>query len=111
MPQPRSLGNVARTVLETIASHLAANEDDDIEIVMHMHAGDAPAAVCLFKEYAKRNRLALRAITFLLADKQKAAEEVLITAKTAPEESRITHARSRFIRGRLPNNASRLAQY
>lgn len=81
MPEPRQLGNVARTVLASISEYLEANEDECFEVVLRVHSGDAPAAILVMKEMARRNKVALRAITFLLADRQKDAEEVLITAK------------------------------
>lgn len=81
MPDPRPLGNVARTVLESITDYLEANEDECFEVVLRVHSGDTPAVIQVMKEMARRNKVALRAITFLLADRQKDAEEVLITAK------------------------------
>lgn len=81
MPDPRPLGNVSRTVLNTVTEMLDANQNEYFEVVTSVHSGDVPATIQVLKDMAARNNMALRAITFLLADKQKQAEEVLITAK------------------------------
>jgi hypothetical protein len=81
MPDPRPLGNVARTVLSTVTEMMDANQNEYFEVVSNVHSGDVPATIQALKDIAARNNLALRAITFLLAGKLKQAEEVLITAK------------------------------
>lgn len=81
MPEPRDLGNVARAVVTAVTESLADNQDDYFEIVLNIHAGDVPAAIHTLKALAARNNIALRALTFLLANRQKDAEDVLIAAK------------------------------
>lgn len=64
MPDPRPLGNVARSVLHSVCGALEQSQDAIFDV-----------------EVAAQNNLALRVITFMLADRQKDAEEVLMQAK------------------------------
>ncbi len=81
MPDPRPLGNVSRAVIQAITDELERSQDEFFEISLHVYAGDVPTAMQTLKEVARANQIALRALTFLLANRQKEAEEVLISAK------------------------------
>lgn len=87
MPVPRSLGNVARVVLNAITDALEANQDEFFEIVLLISAGDATKAIKALKDTAARNNVALRALTLLVADKQHGAEDLLIQAKLRRDKS------------------------
>ncbi len=81
MPDPRPLGNVARSVLHSVCGALEKSQDAIFDVVMNVHGEDVRAAILALKEVAAQNNLALRVITFMLADKHKDAEEVLMQAK------------------------------
>lgn len=88
MPDPRPLGNVARTVLSSITDQLNENQDEFFEVVLRIHGGDVQGAIQALKEIAARNNVAVQTLTFLLADKQKRAEDLLISAKLRQERQK-----------------------
>lgn len=80
MPDPRELGNVARAVVGAVIKALDDNQDDFFDVAVCLHTDEQRRALEILKESAHRNSMSLRALTLLLANKQRAAEEVVLDA-------------------------------
>jgi len=81
MPKPRPVGTVAKTVMESVEEALAVNNDEFFQIAMLIQRGDAQEAMETLKQMALNNNMALRAMTFMRADKLHEAEDVVMSAK------------------------------
>jgi hypothetical protein len=81
MPKPRPMGTVAKVVMESMESALAENNDEFFQIATLIQRGDAQEAMETLKEMARKNNMALRAMTFMRADKMQEAEDVVMSAK------------------------------
>jgi len=81
MPDPRPLGNVARSVVSDAADALEANGAKFFDVAAAILCGENLSAVAALREIAERNSTTLRALILLLADRHADAQDVIMSAK------------------------------
>ena len=81
MPQPKQGGYVERTVLKSVMERLTSSMRDTIEVVALVHEGETARASRALAGIVSTQSQAVQALTLVLADRLRDAEDVLIDAR------------------------------